>query len=133
MWWRFDDDIPETIGLERGRWRSPLHLPSWLARDFVKILYDPVAQRLQEITPEECLLEGIEIHTDRGNNIFWYEIAGDYHGKTQRVTAIKSYEYLWDSINPKYSWELNPWVFAYTIRLVNREERQKVNELGNMY
>ena len=107
-----DHEIAEDIEPTLGRWRSPLHLPSWYARYFITIT-DVRAERLQEITEEDCLKEGIERHTDRGNNIFWYEVVGSYHGDTQEVSGIKSFAKLWDSINKDYPWESNPFIFRY--------------------
>ena len=98
------------------QWHSPMMMPEKYARHFIKIVAVR-AERLQEITEEECLKEGIERHTDRGNNIFWYEVVGSYHGDTQEISGIKSFAKLWNSINPKYPFESNPWVWVYTFRL----------------
>ena len=59
--------------------------------------------RLQEITPEGCLAEGIA-----------------FTGEGNELEALERFIDLWDSINPKYPFESNPWVFAYSFR---RSER----------
>jgi len=100
------------------KWNNSMFMPEKYARTFVKIM-DVVPQRLQDITEEDAIVEGIERHTDRGNNIFWFEIAGDYHGDTQSVTAREAFAKLWDSINHKRGdWESNPWVFGYTVQVL---------------
>jgi len=96
----------------KGFWRSPLFLKAVNARTFLKIK-DVRAERLQEITEDDCLLEGIERHTDSGNNIFWFEVAGDYHGDTQAAYPLESYAKLWDSINGEGDYALNKWVWRY--------------------
>ncbi len=111
QWCHKPKDSPIIIP---DKWRSPLFMPEWAARTFIQIT-DVRAERLQEITPEDCLAEGIVRQTDRGNNIFWYEICGEYHGDTQTVTPLQSYAILWDSISPKFPWSSNPWVWVYTV------------------
>jgi len=98
--------------------KSPLpaiFMPRWASRINLEIV-GLRPERLQEITEEDAKAEGIERHEDSGHNIFWFEVAGQYHGNIQDVTAIKSYAKLWDSINTKrgYSWESNPWVWVIT-------------------
>lgn len=103
-----------------GYWwnkRSPLFMPAWAARYFIKITAVR-AERTKDITPEDCLKEGIERHTDNGNNIFWYEIAGDYHGKTQSVTPQEAYFKLYDSMNGNDAHEKN-WDWVYSFERLN--------------
>lgn len=99
-------DIPLWVGKKR----PSLFMPRWASR--IERTIDSLRpERLQEITEEDALAEGIIRQTDTGNNIFWYEVSGQYHGNTQAVDAVKSYAILWDSLNAKrgYSWESNPW------------------------
>lgn len=100
------------------KWENSMFMKEEYARTFVKIL-GIIPQQLQDMTQEDAVAEGIERHTDRGNNIFWFEIAGDYHGDTQSVTAREAFAKLWDSINHKRGdWESNPWVFGYTVQVL---------------
>lgn len=75
--------------------RSPLFLPERFARTFIKIT-DLRPERLQEITEKEARAEGVEAY-----------------GSYQTTTWIKPFNKLWDSINPKYPFSSNPWVFRY--------------------
>lgn len=77
-------------------WRSPLFMPAWAARYFIQIT-DVRAQRVQEISYEDIIAEGV----DTGQDVHYQE--------------------LWDSINPKYPFASNCWVWAYTFKLVNKE------------
>jgi len=110
--------INRTIGdCLKWRWQkdilSAMFLPQEAARYFIRVT-DVRAERTKDITPEDCLKEGIERHTDNGNNIFWYEIAGDYHGNTQSVTPQEAYFKLYDSINGEDTYGKNwDWVYSF--------------------
>lgn len=133
IWWKFNDDIPETMGLDCGRWRSPLHLPQWLARYFIQIT-DVRAERLQEITLADIYAEGCPLPEA---TIFTDPMAG----YENQASAFEWYHDLWDSINGKvrpedrkftldnasnrhyikgqigrYPWSTNPWCWVYKFR-----------------
>jgi hypothetical protein len=80
--------------------RSPLFMPQSAARHFIK--FKAVrAERLQEITEEDALDEGI-------NEIGYLTFPDGHKGLCFRAGFVK----LWDSIN-KEKWESNPFVFRY--------------------
>lgn len=83
--------------LSIGRLRSPLHLPEEFARYFITII-GARAERLQEITEEDAIAEGMA--------------KVDF----PRHWPIISYGKLWNSLNPKYPWKSNPWVWVYTFK-----------------
>jgi len=86
----------------KWQWKSPLFMAEEDARYFLEIT-DVRAERLQEITREDCRAEGItKIQCDCGECI--------------DSTEIGTYQDLWNSIN-KEKWESNPWVFVYTFRM----------------
>ena len=97
-------DDGDELNMERGKWRSPLFMPEWAARYFI-VITDVRAERLQEITPHDCIMEGI------------IEEYGD------GLILRDKFEALWNSINKDYPWESNPWVFPYTFRLKEAGER----------
>lgn len=103
-----------------AKWRSPRFMPAWAARYFVKII-GVREERTKDITPEDCLAEGIERHEDSGHNIFWFEPIGDYHGKFQGVTAHESYFALYDSINGDGAHKRN-WNWKYSFVKVDKPE-----------
>ena len=84
-------------------WQSSLCMPARIARYFIQIT-DAKPQRLQEITEEDAEKEGLI---------------------SQRIydcgTCRLKFKLLWDSINPRYPWESNPWVFVYSFKLVEKE------------
>jgi hypothetical protein len=80
-------------------WRSPIHMPRWASRITLEVVSVRV-ERLQEISREDCIAEGIQ-HTFKG-----YEISGLQH----------EYAALWESINGKGSWDANPWVWVVAFK-----------------
>ena len=105
--WRGDSGGVEyrKDGSERSYWKSPMMMPEWAARYFIKIT-DIRAERLQEITEEDARAEGVKL-------LGYTTQFGRLLGKN---TYRWSFEQLWDSINPKYPWESNPWVFVYSFK-----------------
>ena len=83
--------------------RSPLFMPAWAARDFVQIL-SVRPGRLQEITSEDCYAEGVSF---RGDSV---------------QKPKDAYRDLWNSINPKFLFESNPWNWRIEFKLVPRPE-----------
>ena len=75
-----------------GKKRSPLFMPAWAARYFIQIT-DVSSERLQDITEKDAIAEGVELGSARGH-----------------------FSILWDSINPKYSWSSNPFVWVYGVK-----------------
>lgn len=81
-----------------GKLRSPLFMPALLARDFIRIK-NVSAERLQEISEEDAISEGIN------KQIKEHDASIDLRLK---------FAFLWDSINgKKYPWSGNWWVFVY--------------------
>ena len=79
-------------------------------------------ERLQDISDEDCLAEGIE-KVKECENLYRVPI---YH-KSGRITYIsadtprEAYAALIDKISGKGTWESNPWVFLYDFeRLENK-------------
>ena len=110
-------------------WENKLFMPAKYARYFIKITEVKV-ERLQEITEEGAIAEGIE-YDGNGHSYMCYS------GKTCCFeTAIESYADLWDFINVKCAkknkavpWESNPWVWVYKYRLLDPEETQNTLRL----
>jgi hypothetical protein len=100
-WWTDNGDIM-TYPIDE-KLRSPLFMPTLFARYFIQIA-DARPERLQEITPEDCIREGIP--------------NGAY-----AINPKRSYQILWDSINHKYPFSSNPFVFRYEFKLMEKPER----------
>lgn len=114
--WRFESEsnAPERICFEcpehlakrpESGWykRSSLFMPRWASRIILKIESVRV-ERLQDIyyNPDDCLAEGINRITNR---------AYQAHSSQSHDYAWQAYKELWESINGKGSWALNPYVW----------------------
>lgn len=74
------------------------------------------AERLQDISEDDCLKEGIWRDDNVGleGTTYWY------HGLANSSfrTAKEAYTSLIDKISGKGTWEINPWVFVYDFELI---------------
>lgn len=103
-------------GYARDRkWRSPLFMPKWMARDWLELTEDPMPQRVQDINEEECLAEGI--------NEEEYFICCDHASSIGCGTgyiAKNMLAELWDSIHGTGAWDRNNWVWRLKFRRVEK-------------
>lgn len=79
-----------------------IFMPRWASRIILEVVAVRV-ERLQEITKEDCLTEGIR--PVKGNN-------GD---------PTYAYSRLWESINGSGSWDANPFVWVITFKRVEKK------------
>ena len=72
------------------------------------------AERMQDVGDEDCLLEGVGYNTEVGfeNGCYYFN---DYEGFRTPKNAFAA---LINRINGKGTWELNPYVFAYSFELI---------------
>lgn len=94
---------PEQLEEEKGmtRWKPSIHMPKIACRLFL-IITDIRVERLQDISPEDCIAEG-ETKRSRKAAFPWH------------VYAQEDFAVLWDSINDKKEgadWKSNPWVWV---------------------
>ena len=114
--WYADRSItgaPVTDEFSPGRLRRGMHLPRAFSR-LTLIVTDVRVQRLQDISNEDCIAEGIPVHpnanaprTGPAIDTFACE-----HGLISHYGA--KYRDLWNAINGSGAWDANPWVVAYT-------------------
>ena len=76
-------------------------------------------ERLQDISDEDCLKEGI-IHAYTTNDgIRIYHTPNEKKGYLSTDVAQEAFAYLIDKVSGKGTWESNPYVFAYEFKLVD--------------
>lgn len=122
----------EADGSEVGRHRQAMHMPRWASRLWLEVTEVRV-QRLQDISEDDAIAEGIEPGTDpdTGERRGWRDYekieTGPHKGKEHPHAIIpyaeawRSYSSLWDTLHTDAGtrWADNPWVVAYTFG-VNR-------------
>jgi hypothetical protein len=94
------------------RWHSPIFMPRWASRINLEILNIRV-ERVQEISWEDCITEGITEHDE-------YQPSMGSIGKMNSFHPAIVYSQLWDTQNAKrgYPWADNPWVWVITFRVL---------------
>ena len=118
----WEDEINIEDISKKGKWESPYFMPEWASRIHLEIT-GIKAQRVQDITEEEAMAEGIEKPIEERCMLVYRDYSikeEDNEGYNWFSTAKDSYSSLWDSINAKkgFPWEASPWVFAYTFKVV---------------
>lgn len=103
------------------KWRPGMFMPRWASRDSL-FPTEVRLVRLQEISEEDAIAEGIEPNwcgPPEGWNPEqhgWKNYLGDENG-TECMWSIESFRSLWQSINAKtYPWASNPWVWAINFK-----------------
>lgn len=103
-------------------WNNKMYVKSYYMPHHIRIT-DIKVERLQDISEEDCLKEGIQEYfpyIDRNPNdnvrTFQYFKDGKIHHRIS--PASKCFAHLIDDISGKGTWERNPWVMAYTFELV---------------
>lgn len=100
IYYRASDDTPANTSRDGGviqNWRPSIFLPTWASRITLEIESVRV-ERLQDISVEDALSEGITHHTMNCPKV--------------------EYQWLWESINGHGSWELNPWVWIVSFKRI---------------
>lgn len=82
-----------------------IHMPRWASRILLEIT-DVRVERLQDITPEQALAEGVK-SCERDLD----PVGNDY-------SPYELFSMLWTSINGMESWNTNPWVWAVEFKRV---------------
>ncbi|MBF0648058.1 hypothetical protein IR083_04445 [Dysgonomonas sp. GY75] len=129
--YKYGEETPcDKVGTEGNSyytdWKNKLFMPASAARHFIKIT-EVRAERLQDITEEDCKKEGIidvEFYPDEG---FPLNIGHTHYddGKSVLYTTRKEpYKALINSIDGKNTWDNNPWVWVYDYKLIDRKEVQ---------
>lgn len=91
---------------ERGRWRSPIHMPRWASRLTLTIT-DVRVERLQDITEADAQAEGCPVTHD-GHP---YDPPSQ---DTWQGYGRASFSLLWSKIHGPGAWDANPWVWVVT-------------------
>ena len=96
-----------SLFTEMGKVRSAMFMCKWMSRA-EPVITEVRVERLQEITPLDCLKEGINLDTDMFPTI---NAEDKYRCRFQS---------LWDSLNAKrgYPWKDNPFVWCICFRRI---------------
>ena len=99
-------------------WNNKMFVKSYACKHHIKITNVKI-ERLQDISDEDCLKEGI-IHAYTDNNgIKRYHTPHTKRGYLSTDVAQQAFSFLIDKVSGKGTWESNPFVFAYEFVLVD--------------
>lgn len=115
----FKTDFP--FSNPHGGWKPSIHMPKEACRLKLKITNIRV-ERLQDITEEDAIAEGIEkvgfMYLDYYKNSALSKLATKKDAIPLLKYPINSFRSLWVSINGIHAWEDNPWVWVIKFKRV---------------
>jgi hypothetical protein len=102
-----ESDLSHWEKIIIGQWRSPMSLKAVNARLFL-VVQDIRPERVQEIKLADIFAEGCpakraDYDTDPAEGYY------------RQNDAYEWFVHIWDSINPDYPWESNPFVWQYVL------------------
>lgn len=110
--WFYSADGESESGY--GGWKPSIHMPKEAARIWLEVINTWV-ERLQEITEENAIAEGIEKSISGNGRIVWKHYTKDKYGPS----PVHSYETLWRKINGEESWNENPFVWVVEFKVLS--------------
>jgi hypothetical protein len=102
-------------------WSNKMNVPAELNKAHQIRITGIKVERLQNISDEDCFKEGITTMTEgkfEAGNAFGWDIKIDALKRESFFTPRAAFAALIDNISGKGTWELNPYVFAYTFELL---------------
>lgn len=107
------------------KWKPSIYMPKEAARIWLKVT-DVRVERLQEITDNECIKEGIYPSNCRDcNDIFGCDVCPD-----EGYDEVDKFVEVWNSTIKKsdlnrYGWDANPWVWVISFERCEKPEGVK--------
>lgn len=95
-----------------ARWRPSIHMPRWASR-MTLVVTDVRSQRLQEISRDDAIAEGIR---RVGGSALRWEAWSGAEGQ-ESATPVEAFAVLWDSIHGPGAWSANERVWAITFEV----------------
>lgn len=105
--WAWTNPVVPAYDLTPPRWLPSIHMPREACRLVLEVVSVRV-ERLQDISDEDCVAEGIDCLYEPDTNA-----PADHYNR-------QSFVYLWNTINAArgYGWPVNPWVWVIEFKLV---------------
>lgn len=111
--WHWLDDHINEKGFKNKMFVRAAEMPHQIQITDVRI------ERLQEISEEDCLREGLqEYFPYPGVKVPTYQYFKRGIVRKRISPANRCFAYLIDDISGKGTWQSNPWVFVYSFKLI---------------
>lgn len=120
---QYADNPPEKVYRRNDRklgWykRPSLFMPKEAARIWLEVT-DIKVERLQDISEEDAIAEGVDKHPYNGMKGWEYRYKNYQHTTSAVLYAKNSFSTLWRSINGGESWGANPWVWVVSFKVLS--------------
>ena len=107
IFYKFDSKDAEYVDTERLIWKNKLFMPANAARFYI-IVTSTMCLHLKLLSGDDFIDEGIQ-----------QDAAGFHYGTSKRFqTDNEAFIDLWDSINGRGAYDLNPLVWLYRFKLI---------------
>ena len=108
-------------------WNNKMFVKAEMMKHFIKITNVKV-ERLQDITSEDCLREGIMKNMSYSSVYVYLEYVKMASGiatlfKNNHDSPREAFAALIDRVSGKGAWESNPWVWVYEFELTNNRNK----------
>lgn len=104
-------------------WSNKMFVPAELNKAHQIKITDIRMERLQDISEDDCLKEGVWIDSHRevlDDNIYTVDVFGKHYCQWHFPSAREAFSFLIDKVSGKGTWERNPWVFVYSFKLIDQ-------------
>ncbi len=95
----------------KGKWKPSIFMPREACRLFLEVT-DIRVERLQDISEEDAIKEGVKYELYNGLKLWVDYIDNDY----KLPSAFQSYQTIWHKINGPGSWDKNDWVWVISFK-----------------
>jgi hypothetical protein len=109
-------DTAKAAQFDPPKWKPSIFMRKSYSRITLEVTEVKV-ERLQDISKQDCIAEGLFFN---GSSYSYLEKGSVPYLDSCWSAPHQCYKNLWEGINGKGSWALNPWVWAYTFRVLNR-------------
>ena len=114
----FNEAEINKLRISKG-WTNKMFVKAELMPHLIRIT-DIRVERLQEISDEDCIAEGIKKYPEVDKNMWGFSyIKGAALKFELSTTPREAYAKLIDHISGKGTWKNNPYVFVYDFELIN--------------
>lgn len=111
-----DHSCEDSAGYENKMFVNAELMPHHIQMTALKV------ERLQDITEEDCLKEGV-LNNDYGTGFhIHYRTPSGRYLFLAGCNAVRVFSKLINRINGKGTWEQNPWVIAYSFKLMKGDD-----------
>lgn len=117
--YQWEDEYFEEMYEKSAGWTNKMFVKTEYMPHHIRIT-DIRVERLQDISDEDCLREGVLAELDPlENGKPAYDYYFDGHGRCWYNTPLKAFAALIDKVSGRGTWDSNPLVWCYSFELVD--------------